>query len=114
MNTINYKNKIVMEVNNADNMLTVYLNPDRYKASAQIYATDNYGAPQLDDHIDLTPNAAKFGNSCILCAVGSNFEGGGAFKIKFFADGSSTPAFTIQETLPIWTSKQWTVTLKHI
>jgi hypothetical protein len=114
MTNISYHNKIVMEVNNADNMLMVYLNPDPYKASTQIYGTDNFGGPQLDDHIDITPTAAKFGNTCTLCAVGSNFEGGGSFKIKFLVDGNTTPAYTINENLPTWTSKQWAIQLKRV
>jgi hypothetical protein len=114
MTTITYHKKIVMEVNNADNMLMVYLNPDPYKASTQIYGSNNFGNPQLDDHIDITPNASQLGTICTLCAIGSNFEGGGAFKIKFLVDGSTSPVYTINENLAVWTSKQWTAQLKHV
>lgn len=111
MTNITYKNKIVMEVNSADNMLMVYLNPDPYNASIQIYGSHNFGAPTLDDHIDITPNASKLGRTCTLCAIGSNFEGGGAFKIKFLVDGNTIPVYTINENLALWTSKQWTIQL---
>ncbi len=111
MATVTYSDSLVLKVQNADNLLRVGLNPDRYEPGAEIYITDNFGAPTLDDSIDAKAMAVKINNgNCTLSAVGANFEGGGHFKFQLVADGNV--AWQVDESLPVWTAKMWRVELR--
>lgn len=111
MEEVTYSNSLVLKVQYADNLLRVDLSPDRYKAGAEIYMTDNWGAPTLDDSIDVKAMASKM-NPCVFCAVGANFESGGHFKFQLIADGKKV--LDVDENLPTWSTKMWTRELKRV
>ncbi len=114
MQTIKFSNALKLEVTSADNQLTVFLDADVPGGALVYKAYDHYAsgfAPSFTDTIDLT-NAArqmleKHG-SLKLTAVGSNYAGGG--QMTFNVTGDS--AFSVNENLPTYTSKQWAVTIE--
>lgn len=111
--TLKFKDNLTMKVGSADNMLRVFINPDRNSNGAQVYATDNAWAIKLNDSIDLTPyfNVME-GKKGSLVAIASNFKAAGQFTVDLVADGTSHPF--LNESLPQYTSKQFKVDVEKI
>ncbi len=105
--SITYSSTITMEITAADNRLTILLNPDGNSDTFTIYTFDANFDVNPGATIDLTHCLNAAGGTGKLVFIGSNFGGPGKFNINIKTDGNS--AFTIDEGLAPWESKQWNV-----
>lgn len=109
----NSSNDVTITVNNADNALTIYLNPDQSNVNGfvKVYETLNFGGPSINATISLqgfldafnASNSSANPKTVELVIVMSNFAGPGNFN--YTISGSNISLGNQQVNLTSWTSQ---------
>ena len=109
MATIKYSRTCVLNVKQADNAMSVYLNADTAGPQGLLfgYETNRLGTAPPNASVDMTSALSAVGGGGKLSIIGSNFTGGGGMEVHIIADGNAQKV--VSEALPQYTSKMWTV-----
>lgn len=110
-NLNNTSNNVTITVAVADNLMSIYLNPDLSPVNGftQVYETLNFGAAgtgatlSLQGYLNAYKSVNRNARSVALVICMSNFEGGGSCNYKIAGPGISLTAQT--PGLPGWSSQ---------